>query len=74
VLVEVHVARRGERGDLAIVERRTPAVGHADDHVPAAADVSGLGKDDRHREAHGDRGVDCIAAALEDLDAGFARQ
>ena len=43
VRVEVHVARRGERRDLAIVERRGAAVGHANDHVAAAADVAGLG-------------------------------
>ena len=48
------------------------AVGEADHHQAAAAEVAGRGVDDRQREPHRDRGVDGVAALLQDVDAGLA--
>src|SRR5690606_17827033 len=61
--------RRGGRG-LAKIDRGRPPVGHAHDHEATAAEVAGGRVRDRERERDGDRGVDGVATALEDADAG----
>src|SRR6266513_1531080 len=63
------VARGSERGGLAVVERGDLALGGAVHDEAAAADVAGVRQDDFERKADGDRGVDGIAALLEDVDA-----
>ena len=40
-----------------------------DHHEAAAADIAGARIGDGEREADGDRGIDRVAAAVEDLDA-----
>ncbi len=42
----------------------------ADEHEAAAAEVSGEGIGDGEGEVHGYGGIDCVAALLEDFDAG----
>ena len=70
LLVEEHVARhRGRRG-LAVVDRdRLVAAREMHQHEAAAADIAGLRMRDGEREADRDRGVDRVAACLQDLDA-----
>ena len=43
------------------------------EHEAAAAEIAGAGQSDREREADRDRGIDGIAATLEDLDADPGR-
>ena len=43
--------------------------GEMDQHEAAAADVAGARIGDREREADRDRGVDRVAAALQNVDA-----
>jgi hypothetical protein len=62
--VEVHVARRFFRRPLTEIDERRPAVGEANQHVTAAADVSGERMRHRHRETDCDRRVDRVAALL----------
>ena len=71
--VEVHVARRLLGRALAEVDERRTAVGHADQHVAAAAEVAGERMRDRHREADRDRGVHRVAAGLQHRDAHVGR-
>ena len=61
--------RRGRRG-LAIVDRGIVAgLGEMDHHEAAAADIAGARIGHRHREADRDRGIDRVAAAIENIDA-----
>ncbi len=73
LLVEEHLARRRRRRGLAIVDGDVAlpalALAEADDHVAAATDIAGAGISHRHRETGGDRGVDGIAAPLQDREA-----
>ena len=72
--VEVHVARRRERRDLAIVERERSAVAQPNEHVAAAAEIAGLGVRHRERESRGDGRVDRVAALAQDRESGVARE
>ena len=67
-LVEEHVARgRGRRG-FAVVDRDGLAARRdVDQHEPAAADVAGLRMGHGKSEADRDRGVDRVAALLQDV-------
>ncbi len=73
-LVEEDVARdRGRRG-LAIVDRGVEvAVREVDHHVAAAADIAGARIGHRQRKAGRHRGIDRVAAALQDVDADACR-
>ncbi len=67
-----HVARRRRRRGLAVVERRDPTRRVVvDQHEAAAADAARGRVDDAHRERGRHRGVDGVAARLEDLYAGL---
>jgi hypothetical protein len=66
-----HVSRCGRRGGLAVIERGSSSICHANDHVPAASQVPGFRIRDCQREAHRNSGVYRVAPAFEDLDAGF---
>ncbi len=68
--VEEDFARgRGRRG-LAIVDGGVyAAVGEMDEHVAAAADIAGARIGHRQCKAGRHRGVDGVAAVLQDLDA-----
>ena len=46
------------------------SVGIAQEQKAASAKVSGLGMDNREREAGGDRGIDGIASGAQHLDTG----
>ena len=59
---------------LAVVERSHPAGRVTVDDEPAAADVAGLGEHHREGETDGHRGVDCVAAASEDVPTHLARE
>ena len=50
------------------------AVGHADQHESASAQVAGLRKDDGEGEAGSDRSVDCVAACFHHVDSGLRGQ
>ena len=67
-------ARRGERRLLAEVDEGLAAVGELQRHEAAAAEIAGRGIDDGERVAHGDRGIDGVAAAAQDVDADFGRE
>ncbi len=69
-LVQVHGLARGLRRHLAVVEEVRLAV-DVQGHEAAAADVAGFGVGDRQGEGGGDRGVDRVAAGLEDLRGDF---
>ncbi len=71
VAVEVHVRRRGEGGGLAEIDERLAPVGELDRHESAAAQAAGRGEHHAERVADGHRGVDRVAALLQDVDAGF---
>jgi hypothetical protein len=66
--VEVHVGGRGERRLLAEVEEGFPAVAELQRHEAAAAEVACRRVHDRQRIADGDRRVDRVAAAAQDID------
>ena len=65
----------GERGGAAAVEGdhlvAALAVGAADQHEGVAAEVAVPGLDGGHDGGGGDGGVDRVAAAAQDLDAGL---
>ena len=64
--VQVHVASRGGRSCLAVVqEGRFPV--QVRQHEAATTDVAGLGIGDGEREGSRDRGVDGVAAGPEHL-------
>jgi hypothetical protein len=62
VRVQIHVVRRLLRRAFAEIDEGRPAVGEANQHVAAAADVAGVGMRHGHRETDRDRGVDRVAA------------
>ena len=72
--VEEHVASGRERRDLAIVERERPAIAQPNEHVAAAAQVTGLRVRYCEREARGDGRVHRIAALAQDRETGVARE
>src|SRR5205085_9281184 len=72
--IEEHVARGGERRDLAIVEREGAAIAQSNEHVTAAADIPRLWIRDRESESGRDRGVDCIAPCTKNLEPRLARE
>ena len=63
----VHGLGRGQRRLLAEVEEGRPAVGEADGHEAAAAEVARRRIDDRQRVPDRHRRIDGIAALLHDL-------
>ncbi len=65
--VEIHVASRGGGGLLAIVEKVGLAVGHADEHESAAANISGGGMNHGEGESGSDGGVDGVTSGLQDV-------
>ena len=67
---DIHIARGGGGCTLAVVEGDGAAVGEADEHETAAADIASEGMHDGECEAGGDGGVDGVAAALEHFEAG----
>ena len=61
-------------GLFAVVDRdRAAARRVMHQHEAAAAEIAGAGQRDREREADRDRGIDGIAALLEDLEADPGR-
>ncbi len=68
------MARRGEGRLLAEIEEGLSAVGELQRHEAAAAEIAGRRIDDGERIADRDRGVDGVAAALEDVDADLGRE
>jgi hypothetical protein len=46
-------------------------VGHAQHHETAAAQIAGVGVDNRQGEAGGDRGIDGISAGFQYLQTGI---
>ena len=74
VLVQEHVAMGLEGGFLAVVVGDEFAVGQPDHHESAPAEVPGGGVRHRQREAHGDRGVDGIAALAHYADSDLGRK
>ena len=67
--IEVHVLCGAAGGVLAVVDGRDRAVGHADHHEAAPADVAGPGVHDGQGKAGGHGRVHGVAAFLEHLDA-----
>ena len=70
--VEEHLRRGAGRRFFAEVDSGGFAIGEADHHEAAAADVAGGRIGDRQREAGSDGGVDGIAAVGEHVAAGLA--
>ncbi len=73
-LVEVHPLGRGTRRGLAKVEEGRAAVGEADRHEAAAAEVARDRVDHGERVAHGHCRVDRVAAMAEDIDPDLGRE
>jgi hypothetical protein len=70
--VFVHLRVGGGGGHFFVVDGGGAPVGHADEHVAAAAEVAGFGVDDGEGDGHGDGGVDGVAALFHDVDADLA--
>jgi hypothetical protein len=64
------LAGGGERGLLAVVDEDVFAGVLVDEHESAAAKIAGEGVHHGESETDGDRGVDGVAAGLENLDTG----
>src|SRR5713226_546377 len=69
VFSDVHVAPGLIWRYLAVIEEGGLAVGKANQHETAAADVARSRFDDSKRESHGHRGIYRVASALEDFDS-----
>jgi hypothetical protein len=68
--VEIHIFG-GSGGSLfAKVDEVSFAVGEAEEHEAAAAEISGLGMNDGEGETGGHGGVNGVAAGVEHLDSG----
>ena len=50
------------------------AIGHADQHEPAAANVARGRMNHRQRESHSDSGVDGIASSLQNFHTNMGRE
>ena len=79
--IGIAIAHRGNdllliacRRGLAIIDRGVFAGGEMDQHEAAAADIAGARIGHRHGEADRDRGINRIAAFLQDIDADARRQ
>ena len=72
--VEIHPGGRGCGGGLAEIDERLPAVGKVNRHEPAAADIAAARVDDGQRIAYPNRGIDRIAAGLEDTHPDLGGQ
>ena len=72
--VQIQVAGRGGRSHLAIVEKVRLAIRHANQHEPAATNISRRGMHHRQRESRGHRRVHGIAARLHDFHTHMRRQ
>ena len=70
--VEVHVGGRGERSLLAVVNENVFTGVLVDEHESSAAEVAGERVDHGESEADGDRGVDGVAAGLQNSNAGVS--
>src|SRR6185312_836735 len=74
LLVPIHIDGRGCRRFLAIVKEMDSAVGHADQHESAAANVSRLWMYHCQREAGGYGCIDRISTLAHYLHAGISGQ
>ncbi len=70
-VVEEHARCGGKGRFFAEVEEGGAAVGQAEGHEAAAAEIAGGGVDDGEGVADGDGGVDGVAALGEHVEAGF---
>ena len=69
VRVEKHRLGRGRRRGFAIVDRGIfTGLAEVDHHEAAAADIAGARISHRKRKADRNRGVDRVAAAIENFD------
>ncbi len=66
--IEVHVARRAQRGFLAKIDEALASIVHADQHEPATADVAAARIDHGEGVPDGNRRVDRVAAGLEHVE------
>src|SRR5579864_3396515 len=66
----IHVAGRRGWSRLAVVQEMRFAVGHADQHETAPADVSGRRMHYRERESGGNCRIDSVSTCLHDLYSG----
>ena len=67
VRADVHIARRGKRCRLAIIDRGDATVRHADHHVTATTEIPRLGVRNGESETRGNGGVDGVPTVLHDL-------
>jgi hypothetical protein len=72
--VEIHAGLRGRRGFFAIVDKMRLAIGHADQHEAAAAQISRGRMHHGQRESRSHRGIHGIAARLHDLNPSLRSQ
>ena len=70
--VEKHVAARRRGRCLAIVDGEFSAPGERNQHEAAAAEIAGLRMRDSERETDGNRGIDRVAAGLQDIGANLS--
>ncbi len=72
--VEIHVRGCGQRSFLAVVDKKVLTRMLVDEHEAAATDVACGRMDDSERKSNCDRGVDRIAAGLQNLNPGIGGQ
>ena len=72
--IEVHVGRRRRRRLFAEVEEDVAPIGQVNRHEPAATNIPATRIDDRLRITNRHRGIDGIAAHLEDVHTDFRGQ
>ena len=67
VSVEIHIGSRTQGRFFAEVNEVRFAVGQAQQHEAAAAQIAGVGVDDSQCEASRDRRIHCVASCLQHL-------
>ncbi len=69
--VQIHVTRSRARGLLTKIDEGGAAIGHADEHETAPANIAGERIRYRQGETDGDGGVNSITPSLKNRDANI---
>ena len=70
--IDVHSGRC--RSFFAVIEEMKLAIGHADEHESAAADIARLGMNDGEGESGSDRGIDGVPTLTHNFDSDIGCQ
>ena len=72
--VQIHVAGRRRGCHFAVIEKVRLPIRHANEHEPAATNISCSGMHHRQRESRGHRCIDGIPAGLHNFHADMRSQ